>query len=190
MRIGELARRTDVPAPTIKYYTREGLLPPGERTGPNQVRYGEAHVRRLRLIRALLDVGGLSVAAARDLLSEADAYEGAEEAAEAPDATPDAPSGTEAECEVDELARRYGWSTDPDNPGRRALVRIVAACRDLGRHELLGLLDRYADAVRQLAAAERELAPRAGEGAVLATVLGDAALTAMRRMSQDTGTPT
>lgn len=29
MRIGELSRRTGVPVPTIKYYVREGLLPPG-----------------------------------------------------------------------------------------------------------------------------------------------------------------
>ena len=63
MRIGELSRRTGVPVPTIKYYVREGLLPAGQLTSPNQASYDDAHERRLRLIRALLDVGGLKVAA-------------------------------------------------------------------------------------------------------------------------------
>src|SRR5438105_27350 len=75
MRIGELSRRTGVPVATIKFYTREGLLPPGERTSPNQVAYADAHVRRLKLVRAMLEVGGLSVAAARDVLAEVDATE-------------------------------------------------------------------------------------------------------------------
>jgi len=67
MRIGELARRSGVSIPTIKYYLREGLLPPGAATAPNQASYGEEHLHRLRLIRALLDVGGLTVAAAREV---------------------------------------------------------------------------------------------------------------------------
>ena len=47
MRIAELSRRSGVSVPTIKYYLREGLLAAGERTGPNQARYDEAHLRRL-----------------------------------------------------------------------------------------------------------------------------------------------
>src|SRR5260370_17144359 len=71
MRIAELSRDSGVPVPTIKYYVREGLLPPGELTSPNQAQYNDAHLRRLKLIRALCDVGGLSVAAMRDLLAAA-----------------------------------------------------------------------------------------------------------------------
>ena len=56
MRIGELSKAAGVPVPTIKYYLREGLLAPGELTSPNQASYGEAHIRRLRLIRALVDL--------------------------------------------------------------------------------------------------------------------------------------
>ena len=209
MRIGELARRTGVPAPTIKYYTREGLLPPGERTNPNQVRYGEPHVRRLGLIRALLDVGGLSVAAAREVLREVDTpgrtvhgMLGAAQsalgpvpgrAAGEPVEEGGAPAGDmeRAEREVDGLVRRHGWTVKPENPGRRALVRIVAAYRDLDQHELLGLLDRYAEAAGELAAAELEMISRAPgadakvESAVLGTVLGDAALAALRRIAQE-----
>ncbi|MFG2121903.1 MerR family transcriptional regulator [Streptomyces sp. NPDC048710] len=47
MRIAEPARRTGVPVPTIKFHSREGLLPPGERTGPDQVGYdGRRPARR------------------------------------------------------------------------------------------------------------------------------------------------
>ena len=63
MRISQLAERAGLPVATVKYYQREGLLPEGVRSAPNQVQYGDAHVRRVRLIRALLETGGLSVAA-------------------------------------------------------------------------------------------------------------------------------
>ncbi|KUP95458.1 MerR family transcriptional regulator, partial [Thermobifida cellulosilytica] len=70
MRIGELSRRSGVSVPTIKYYLREGMLPEGERTAANQVRYSESHLRRLRLIRGLIDVGGLPVPTVREVLAE------------------------------------------------------------------------------------------------------------------------
>ncbi|CAA9274079.1 MAG: Regulatory protein MerR, partial [uncultured Actinomycetospora sp.] len=72
MRVAELSRRTGVSVASIKYYLREGLLPPGERTSPNQASYGDDHVRRLRLVRALIDVGGLSVVGTRDVLAAID----------------------------------------------------------------------------------------------------------------------
>lgn len=73
MRIAELSRATGVPVPTIKYYVREGLLPPGELTSPNQAQYDQGHVRRLKLVRALIEVGGVSVAAVRDAVRRIDA---------------------------------------------------------------------------------------------------------------------
>ncbi|MFE9562567.1 MerR family transcriptional regulator [Streptomyces sp. NPDC006487] len=72
MRIGELARSTGVSVATVKYYTREGLLPSGERTSPNQVSDSASHAHRLRLIRAMPEVGGLSIAAVREVLGEVD----------------------------------------------------------------------------------------------------------------------
>ncbi len=68
MRMSGLSAATGVPVATIKYYLREGLLHQGERTGATQALYDESHVARLRLIRALLTVGGLTVAAVRDVL--------------------------------------------------------------------------------------------------------------------------
>ncbi|BCJ69537.1 hypothetical protein Prubr_65580 [Polymorphospora rubra] len=57
----------------MKYYQREGLLPEGVRSAPNQVDYGDAHVHRVRLIRALLETGGLSVAATKEVIAALDA---------------------------------------------------------------------------------------------------------------------
>ena len=47
MRMAELSRRTGVPVPTIKYYLREGLLPPGERTSPNQAQNSRPDLKAL-----------------------------------------------------------------------------------------------------------------------------------------------
>ena len=63
MLVSELADRADVPLATVKYYLREGLLPPGEMVGPRRAEYGEAHLRRLRVLRALREVGGAPVSA-------------------------------------------------------------------------------------------------------------------------------
>ncbi|MBA2944524.1 MerR family transcriptional regulator [Streptomyces himalayensis] len=200
MRIGELARRTGVPVPTIKYYTREGLLPPGERTSPNQVRYAESHVRRLKLIRAMLEVGGLSIAAAREVLAEVDSprrtVHGMLGVAQSAVTKSAVERGTEedwerAEHEVRELVRRHGWAAKPENPGWKALVQIVVTYRDLQRDDLLALLDTYADAAGKLAIAElgalADVPSTDGkvEGVVLGTVLGDAAMSALRRIAQE-----
>ena len=72
MRIGELSKVTEVPVPTIKYYLREGLLPAGELSSPNQASYGEAHIRRLRLIRALVELAQVPVAQVKDILESLD----------------------------------------------------------------------------------------------------------------------
>ena len=72
MRIAELSRRSGVPVPTIKYYLREGLLPAGELTSPNQARYSDDHLHRLRLVRAMVELGGLSIAAVREVLGALD----------------------------------------------------------------------------------------------------------------------
>jgi DNA-binding transcriptional MerR regulator len=49
--IGELARRTGVKIPTIRYYEQIGLLPAAPRTQGKQRRYGPAEVKRLNFIR-------------------------------------------------------------------------------------------------------------------------------------------
>ncbi|MGO4749491.1 MerR family transcriptional regulator, partial [Streptomyces sp. 2MCAF27] len=72
MRLKELSERSGVSTATIKYYLRERLLPPGERVSATQAEYGEEHLRRLRLVRALIQVGRVPVATAREVLETAE----------------------------------------------------------------------------------------------------------------------
>lgn len=51
LRIGELARRTGCSIDAIRYYEREGLLPPARRSAGNFRLYGDEAVERLQFIR-------------------------------------------------------------------------------------------------------------------------------------------
>jgi Cd(II)/Pb(II)-responsive transcriptional regulator len=51
MRIGPLAEVTGTPVETIRFYEREGLIPPAQRTDNNYRLYTPAHVERLAFIR-------------------------------------------------------------------------------------------------------------------------------------------
>lgn len=66
--IGELARRTGVKVPTIRYYEQVGLLPPPPRTEGRQRRYDADHVSRLGFIRHARELG-FEVDAIRELLA-------------------------------------------------------------------------------------------------------------------------
>ena len=68
MRISELAAQSGVTVATIKYYLREGLLPPGSKVSERQADYGDLHVARLGLLRVLRDVGAVPVADLKDIV--------------------------------------------------------------------------------------------------------------------------
>ena len=72
MLMSELAVAAGVPVATVKYYLREGLLPPGRVTGPRRADYDESHVRRLRLLWMLREVGGVPVATLRRVIEAVD----------------------------------------------------------------------------------------------------------------------
>jgi len=57
MTIGELARAADVPASTVRYYERAGLLQPSARSAANYRLYDAADLQRLRFIRAAQATG-------------------------------------------------------------------------------------------------------------------------------------
>lgn len=196
MRISELSRRSGVSVTTIKYYLREGLLPPGRQTAATQAEYDEHHLRRLRLIRALTGVRGLSVSATRDLLGALTEHTGdqhrqlglalgsllpaGEPAAEAP--------GT---GEVDALVEELGWNVHESAPARTALAETLTSLRTLGVpldwHTLLPyarLAERTAVLdLDQLEGIEDPL--EVAERALLLTVLLEPALLALRRMAQE-----
>ncbi len=199
MRIAELSRASAVPVPTIKYYVREGLLPPGELTSPNQAQYDEAHLRRLKLIRALVDVGGLSIAATRDVLASIDAPGkslhdtlGKAQYATTPrrEYHADGQDLAAAFEQVDELISRRGWQIKATSPARQLLAEVVSALKELGQEDLL-LLDDYAEAAERVARTDVETVLARGEinsmleGVVIGTVLGDIVLAALRRLAQE-----
>lgn len=70
--MAQLNRITGIPVATIKFYLREGLLHPGQRTGPNQASYDQSHVMRLRLVRTLREVGGLPIATIKRITDSLD----------------------------------------------------------------------------------------------------------------------
>jgi DNA-binding transcriptional MerR regulator len=199
MRIAELSRRSGVPIATIKYYLREGLLSPGERTSPNQALYTEAHVQRLRLIRALVDVGHLSIAATREVLTSIDApgatlHErlGKAQRAVTPTLETDVDDASLAlaEREVEEFAGRRGWNVKREHPAWSLLTQVLATFHSLGQDDFVGLIDRYADAAEELASAEvscvlsREDPESIFEGVVIGTTFGDTFLAALRRLAE------
>lgn len=55
--IGELARRTGVKVPTIRFYEQIGLIAAPPRTEGNQRRYGKAEIDRLNFIRHARELG-------------------------------------------------------------------------------------------------------------------------------------
>ena len=66
--IGELAKRTGVKVPTIRYYEGVGLMPAPSRTEGHQRRYGADAVDRLNFIRHGRELG-FEVEAIRELLA-------------------------------------------------------------------------------------------------------------------------
>lgn len=198
MRIGELSRQSGVTVPTIKYYLREGLLTPGVATAANQADYAEEHLRRLRLIRALIEVGGVSVAGARaviDALNDSDRATlellGDAQKAVAPRrrADRDTPQWRDARQRVLRLIAERGWLIDPSSTGIDLVADALAASETLQVTEIVDNLSRYADAAQQIAETEvRSVLDRPDpasrlELVVLGTVLGEAVLNALRMLA-------
>lgn len=197
--MSQLCEASGVSVPSIKFYLREGLLPAGERTSATQAEYGSEHVERLRLIRALIDVGGLSVATARGVLAAVDARDmplshvfGVAQYAisDAGLYEPLEHSSPGVE-KVDATIERMGWTVSEDNPGRRGAARVLDAFDDLGHGDIAQFLPDYAEAAELVARAdlavvalESDVAEMA-ETVVVGTILGDALNAALRRMAQE-----
>ncbi|MGQ5228459.1 MerR family transcriptional regulator [Streptomyces sp. MN3] len=211
MRISELSRRSGVSIPTIKYYLRDGLLPAGRPTAANQAEYDEEHVRRLRLIRSLIGVRGLSVSATRDVLAAVDEQQGdvhlllglvlgalpVERSGRPPrrdgDAEPDdagAAAGDVAE-DVAALAAEMGWKTSPNPPAAQVVAETLETMRALGMDYDWRSLVPYAELADRAARLDLDQLRDAGdplqqaERAVLLTVLLEPALLALRRLAQE-----
>jgi DNA-binding transcriptional MerR regulator len=200
MRIGELSKATDVPVPTIKYYLREGLLPAGELSSPNQASYGETHVRRLRLIRALIELAQVPVAKVKEILESLDAdteplHEQIGRAHRALTPTRRLAASDEARtaatAQVTELIANRGWSIHPEAPALATLIDTIAALHTLGQDNLVAHLDTYADSVERFTALEIDAVTanptrdQLAESVVIGTILGETLIASLRLLAQE-----
>ncbi|MFI1718272.1 MerR family transcriptional regulator [Streptomyces litmocidini] len=196
MRIAELSRATGVSTTTIKYYIREGLLPSGLLTSSNQARYTEDHVHRLRLIRALLDLGGLTISRIRSVVTALDdpdtTFDPCAMTAEGSCTGPLAPLTADPRTveTVRSLTERRGWDAPVDSQEFATVVRLLDVLYDLGQERFADRLDDYAAAAERVAAVDEEVlrscddARSRAESLVVGTALGDSLLSALRRLAR------
>lgn len=200
MKISELSKRSGVTTASIKYYLREGLLFGGAATSATQTEYDETHAARLRLIRALIDVGGLSVSAARSVLAVIDdesmpivyAFGIAQHAVTSSLASSTEPSATSL-ARVAELKAERGWQTHDQNPGEAIVARVIDAYEAIGRPDLSTMVSAYADAADAAATADLAAVMAAGPGnrtrmvetVIVGTALGDTLFAGLRRIAQE-----
>ena len=195
MRLSELAEQSRTSIPTIKFYIREGLLPPGATETRRQADYSHAHLERLRLIRALVDIGGLSLAGVRDVLAALSRPGGVDEAismahaALGPGAIGAGPY-TRAEAVMD----KAGWMFERDSAPMAQLDSALAVLEEVGMPVDDERVLTYAQAA--MAVAEREVAgtrqdlatdpdpESALRDVVLGTVLYEPLLLSLRRLAQ------
>ena len=200
MQLSELSREAGLPIATIKYYLREGLMEPGDALDSGRAEYSDTHVRRLRLIRALAQVGNLPLSTIARILEAIDddsvplhealgvahyalAQRGAMSAGSAELA--------EARGEVDAFLDVLGWTIKPDAPDRDELASALVSLRCLGWVVGTQVFTRYARAGEKLAKWELSQNPgdidreRAVENAVIGTVVFEAVLTSLRRLAQE-----
>lgn len=156
MRISELAERSGVSVATIKYYLREGLLPPGNKVSERRAEYADHHVARLRLLRALREVGAVSVADLKEIvdavqdesLSMHQVFGAAYDALARPT---DALTG-QARVLADEVVQQAGWThARPDSPALGQLAVLLGVLGDFdwpldlpNAATYLGLIDALA----------------------------------------------
>ena len=202
MKISELSNRSGVPVATVKFYLREGLLAAGEKSSQTQASYDESHLSRLRLIRAFIEVGGLSVASARAVLAAIDdetlpfgvavgIAAAALPSGPAPVNPADESDPGRGQRDLTALVAERGWTVDPANPGWALAARVIDDYAALGREDLLTTLPVYADAAELIATADLQtVADSRGraqmtETVVVGTVLGDSLFAGLRRMAHE-----
>ena len=201
MRIGDLAKTTGVPVATLKFYLREGLLPAGTPTAVNQAEYDDVHVRRVKLVRALLHLGGLSIADAQRVVAAVDdetmpihdAF-GVAQDAMVPKLDRSGARYADALAEVDRFVRRHQLRVRPGAAVRGMLADAVvglAECDLLGEPvtDTCELFDAMVPAMVEQAEREVATTPHPAlraqqvEHTVVGTVVFEVAYAALRRMA-------
>lgn len=127
MLISQLAAASGVPVGTIKYYLREGLLPPGKRTAPRLSEYSGVHLYRLRLIRALREIAELPIDALRDITAALDAGDEPSDVVQYLSDAGEPHPGDDAAVSaiVRMLVNLGGWTSCPHGAATSALAEVV-----------------------------------------------------------------
>lgn len=196
MRLAELSSRSGVAASTIKYYLRLGLLQRGEHQSSTWATYNDSHLRRIALIRALVEVAGLPLEAVRRVLAVVDDDSvplhpalGTAQWLLSPTLDEEPSAGSTER--VDALLARHGWDLAPDSPHRPVLAGALDRLDHLAFPASDARLDRYAEALGGLAASEVDAVTAEAERAtaiehlVIGTLLYEPLLATMRRMAQE-----
>ena len=193
MRISELGEATGVPVHTLKYYLREGILMPGRTVSRTRAEYGDEHVERVRLVRALVEQGGVAIAGVRAILDALDAPPPSRHdlfgVASCAMPTPAADHPVDADAVA--LVADLGWHVAPDAAALRSLSAALRAADAAGVGLSPALLRDYAEAMRgvadvDLSVAEGTTTPQeALRTVVLGTVMLDPVLLALRRVAQE-----
>ncbi|WP_158263045.1 MerR family transcriptional regulator [Amycolatopsis sp. CA-128772] len=187
--MAELSAASGVPVATVKYYLREGLLPGGRRVGPNQADYTDGHVKRLRLVCALREIGGLSLAEVADVLGALDAGRAARVvlgvAQDGRVSGRPVPAAARAWA-LAHVGRLLGEAADDADAAVANLVTVLAVCHGLGHEAVSGRLAQYAALAREVAAVDAALiddvgpARRPAETALITTLLGERLFAGLR----------
>lgn len=196
--MGQLSSESGVAVPTIKYYQREGLLHAGVLTSPTQASYDDSHVERLKLIRALIDIGALPVASAKNVIAAIDDPDlpltwtfGVAQHAITQTVSPPAGSDGSGMVAVHSALDAAGIRVNDENPGLAIAAGVLDSYRQLGHDELAEIVGEYLRAALIVAEADLDaVASRAGRGGmaqtvVVGTVLGDALSAGLRRIAQE-----
>ena len=201
VKIRELSEVTAVSVATLKYYLREGVLHGGAATAVNQADYDESHVRRVRMVRALLQLGRLSIADVRlvvavvddDSVPIHDAF-GVAQDAMVPLRDRSDPRYALALADVRAFVGRHELCVRPDAKVMEMLADVVVAAEDLGFGDALGRPGLFAfDGLLEVAlpiadlevASTRDDISRAEqvEYTVVGTITFEVAYAALRRMA-------
>jgi hypothetical protein len=153
--------------------------------------YDESHLERLRLVRALLEIGGLTHAEIQrvlDTLTTAPA-----EPLEAVEAFARATIPAPREGDVDvaparELAEDLGWQVDDDSPFLSDLARSLAALEALGVAPSWDRLRTYAEAASHAARSDVQAVTDADDDsrtlvAATSATLADSLLGSLRQLA-------
>lgn len=196
MRIGALSEATGASVATIKYYLREGLLHAGTATAVNQSEYDDSHVRRIRLVRALADLGRLGIADIARVLEAVDdpsvqmhdAFAVAQDAMVSDRTRNDARHET-ALLEVDRFVKRHKLHLRADAQVRSMLADALVFLDQFGWGADSAMLDDFVAPLVEQATFELGGVPDSVdrstqmEFSVVGTVAFEVAVNAIRRMA-------